>query len=182
MSNSYCAQPHQTLLLNSVGSIPPDSNEAKKAEGDELEKLQEKFYQELRTVKNRAERENIKIRKLLEESNDAPTPDPPDPPYAEEGCKLFVYGIDEGVSNSELQKEFEKFRNVIDTRNTGKGFAFVTLANKDDALKAIEQLDGDTILGQQIKVNVSRPRNNEGGRGGGGESHDGNHEHGGRGH
>ena len=42
-------------------------------------------------------------------------------PYAEEGCKLFVYGINESVSNSELQSEFEKFGTVTDTYNTGKG-------------------------------------------------------------
>ena len=42
-------------------------------------------------------------------------------PYAEEGCKLFVYGVNEGTSNSELQTEFEKFGTVIDTYNTGKG-------------------------------------------------------------
>ena len=54
-------------------------------------------------------------------------------PYAEEGCKLFVYGINESVSNSELQSEFEKFGTVTDTYNTGKGYAFVTFANKEDA-------------------------------------------------
>ena len=42
-------------------------------------------------------------------------------PYAEEGCKLFVYGIDENLSNSEIQSEFEKFGTVTDTYNTGKG-------------------------------------------------------------
>ena len=42
-------------------------------------------------------------------------------PYAEEGCKLFVYGVNESTSNSELQAEFEKFGAVTDTYNTGKG-------------------------------------------------------------
>ena len=42
-------------------------------------------------------------------------------PYAEEGCKLFVYGVNEGTSNSELQEQFEKFGTVTDTYNTGKG-------------------------------------------------------------
>eukprot|EP00092_Neocalanus_flemingeri_P020684 GFUD01022415.1.p1 GENE.GFUD01022415.1~~GFUD01022415.1.p1 ORF type:complete len:144 (+),score=37.42 GFUD01022415.1:100-531(+) len=89
-------------------------------------------------------------------------------PYAEEGCKLFVYGVNEGTSNSELQSEFEKFGTVNDTYNTGKGYAFVTFDNKDDASEATEQLNGATILGQQIKVNVARPKNNGGGGGGGG--------------
>jgi len=87
-------------------------------------------------------------------------------PYAEEGCKLFVYGVNEGTSNSELQTEFEKFGTVTDTYNTGKGYAFVTFDNKDDANEATEQLNGATILGQQVKVNVARPKNNGGGGGG----------------
>ena len=54
-------------------------------------------------------------------------------PYAEEGCKLFVYGVNESTSNHELQEEFEKFGTVTDTYNTGKGYAFVTFDNKEDA-------------------------------------------------
>ena len=73
-------------------------------------------------------------------------------PYAEEGCKvlyvtrgfssfnplslcvqLFVYGVNESTSNSELQEAFSKYGNVVDTYNTGKGFAFVTYDNKQDA-------------------------------------------------
>merc|ERR1719367_2262200 len=88
-------------------------------------------------------------------------------PYAEEGCKLFVYGINESVSNSELQSEFEKFGTVTDTYNTGKGYAFVTYNNKDSASEATEALNGATILGQQIKVNVARPKSYGGGGGGG---------------
>ena len=42
-------------------------------------------------------------------------------PFAPEGCKLFVYGISQHISNSELQSEFEKFGTVNDTYNTGKG-------------------------------------------------------------
>jgi len=87
-------------------------------------------------------------------------------PYAEEGCKLFVYGINESISNSELQSEFEKFGTVTDTYNTGKGYAFVTFENKDSANDATETLNGATILGQQIKVNVARPKNDSGGGGG----------------
>merc|ERR1719264_1285222 len=102
-------------------------------------------------------------------------------PYAEEGCKLFVYGINESVSNSELQSEFEKFGTVTDTYNTGKGYAFVTYDNKDDATEATEQMNGATILGQQIKVNVARPKNNGGGGGGYGGGRGGGGYGGGRG-
>ena len=37
------------------------------------------------------------------------------------------------MSNSELQEAFEKYGQVVDTYNTGKGYAFVTYANKEDA-------------------------------------------------
>merc|ERR1712183_1076231 len=79
-------------------------------------------------------------------------------PYAEEGCKLFVYGVNEGTSNSELQEQFEKFGTVTDTYNTGKGYAFVTFNNKESASEATERLNGQEVLGQVLKVNVARPK------------------------
>merc|ERR1711990_1111076 len=89
-------------------------------------------------------------------------------PYAEEGCKLFVYGVNENTSNSELSDAFSKYGTVVDTYNTGKGYAFVTFDNKDDAQTATDQLNGQEILGQQVKVNVARPKNDGGGGGRGG--------------
>merc|ERR1712183_851555 len=85
---------------------------------------------------------------------------------AEEGCKLFIYGVDQNMANGDLQAEFEKFGMVTDVYNTGKGFAFVTFDRKEDAQTATQEMDGQTVNGQQIKVNEARPR--EGGRGGGG--------------
>lgn len=84
--------------------------------------------------------------------------------------KLFVYGIDESASNGEIQGEFEKFGQVTDVYNTGKGYAFVTFDRKEDADTAQDAMDGQTILGQQIKVNEAKPREGGGGggRGGGG--------------
>ena len=51
--------------------------------------------------------------------------------------QLFVYGVNESTSNSELQEAFSKYGNVVDTYNTGKGFAFVTYENKQDASTVI---------------------------------------------
>merc|ERR1719187_924496 len=84
---------------------------------------------------------------------------------AEQGCKLFIYGVDQNMANGDLQAEFEKFGMVTDVYNTGKGFAFVTFDRKEDAQTATQEMDGQTVNGQQIKVNEARPR--EGGRGGG---------------
>merc|ERR1712203_1128364 len=88
-------------------------------------------------------------------------------PFAEEGCKLFVYGVNENTSNSELSDAFSKYGTVVDTYNTGKGYAFVTFDNKQDAQTATDQLNGQEVNGQQVKVNVARPKNDGGGGRGG---------------
>lgn len=86
----------------------------------------------------------------------------------EEGCKLFVYGIDQNMDNGDLQAEFEKFGSVTDVYNTGKGYAFVTFSRKDEAQAATQEMDGSTINGQQVKVNEAKPRGDGGGGRGGG--------------
>ena len=45
---------------------------------------------------------------------------------------------------------------MTDVYNTGKGYAFVTFDRKEDADTAQDAMDGQTILGQQIKVSVLR--------------------------
>jgi RNA recognition motif-containing protein len=92
---------------------------------------------------------------------------------AEQGCKLFVYGVNENMANGELQAEFEKFGQVTDTYNTGKGFAFVTFDRKEDAQTATREMDGATVNGQQLKVNEARPKGEGGSRGGGGGGYGG---------
>lgn len=82
--------------------------------------------------------------------------------------KLFVYGVDQNLSNSEIQSEFEKYGMVTDVYNTGKGYAFVTFDREEDSKQAIQEMDGQTMLGQQIKVNAAKPKEGGGGGGGGG--------------
>jgi RNA recognition motif-containing protein len=55
---------------------------------------------------------------------------------------------------------------IITDRVTGqpRGFAFVQMANADDAAKAIEQLHGTSYGGRTLTVNEARPK--EGGGGG----------------
>ena len=86
----------------------------------------------------------------------------------EDDCKLFVYGVDQNMENGDLSAEFEKCGQVTDVYNTGKGFAFVTFSSKAEAQSAIQQMDGATVNGQQLKVNEAKPREGGGGRGGGG--------------
>jgi len=64
----------------------------------------------------------------------------------------------------------------VTDRETGRarGFAFVEMANDDEAVKAIADLDGKELGGRNLKVNEARPkgerppRSNSGGRTGGG--------------
>jgi RNA recognition motif-containing protein len=83
--------------------------------------------------------------------------------------KLFVYGVDEYTENHDIQSEFSKYGTVTDVYNTGKGYAFVTFDRDEDAKTAIQEMDGQTVFGKQIKVNAARPKEGGGGgRGGGG--------------
>merc|ERR1712029_335118 len=91
---------------------------------------------------------------------------------APEDCKLFVYGVSIRTAKEELQAEFEKFGEVLDAYNSGKGYAFITFQAKDEADAAKEALNGQTICGQEIKVDVAKPRGSGRPRGpgrGGGE-------------
>ena len=51
------------------------------------------------------------------------------------------------------------------THNLSPSYVFVTYNNKDSASEASEALNGATIFGQQIKVNLARPKNDGGGGG-----------------
>ena len=87
------------------------------------------------------------------------------------GIKLFVDGVRPSCPRDLLEREFSKSGHVIDIFNTGKGYAFVTMADEDGAQAAIKQLNGQMIDGQEVKVDTAHgggeggPR---GGRGGGG--------------
>ena len=48
---------------------------------------------------------------------------------------------------------------------TDKGYAFVTMADKEGANQAIRELNGTVIDGQKIKVEISRPKRRDVGGG-----------------
>ena len=72
-----------------------------------------------------------------------------------DGIKLFVYGVRSSCPRDLLEREFSKSGQVSDIFNTGKGYAFVTMADEDGAQAAIKQLNGQMIDGQKIKVNIA---------------------------
>ena len=72
--------------------------------------------------------------------------------------KLFVYGVNANCPRDKLEKEFAAMGDVTDCFITGKGYAFVTMANHEDAERAIEKLHGAEVDGQEIKVEEARAR------------------------
>jgi RNA recognition motif-containing protein len=88
--------------------------------------------------------------------------------------KLYVGNISFNTTNQDLNELFGavgavQSANVVEDRETGRsrGFAFVEMASKEDAEKAISQLNGKEVDGRELKVNEAKPREDRGGRGGG---------------
>ena len=93
--------------------------------------------------------------------------------------KLFVGNLSYNVTENDLQEMFGQHGTVIEAnlmldRMTGRsrGFAFVTMASKEEAEAAIQALNGAAVEGRNLTVNEARPREDrpprEGGGGGGG--------------
>ena len=84
-------------------------------------------------------------------------------------AKLFVYGVSSHCPRDVLESEFSRCGEVTDVYNTEKGYAFVTMADDNGAEQAIQQLNGYSLDGQEIKVDRAKDRGSGGGgRGGGG--------------
>ena len=86
---------------------------------------------------------------------------------------LFVGNMSFQTTESDLRALFEPFGqitrvHVATDRETGRarGFAFVEMANDEEAAKAIAALDGKEVGGRNLKVNEARPKTE--GRGPGG--------------
>ena len=92
--------------------------------------------------------------------------------------KIYVGNLPYSVTDSSLQSNFAEFggvssAKVMTDRETGrsKGFGFVEMASAEIAQAAITALNGVSVDGRSIVVNLARPR--EEGRGSGGYSSDG---------
>jgi cold-inducible RNA-binding protein len=78
---------------------------------------------------------------------------------------LFVGNMSFQTTESELRSLFEPFGQITRVhiamdRETGRarGFAFVEMANDEEAAKAIAGLDGKEVNGRNLKVNEARPK------------------------
>jgi RNA recognition motif-containing protein len=91
------------------------------------------------------------------------------------GRKLYVGNLPFSATEQSLQAKFAAHGRVescklITDRDTGqsKGFGFVEMASDAEAQAAIQQLNGTSLEGRQIKVNEAKPKTPGGGGGGGG--------------
>ena len=93
----------------------------------------------------------------------------------EEGAKLYVGNLSFKTDTVALKEAFGKFGEVVEAfvandRETGrsKGFGFVTFGNKEDAAKALNELNNNDLDGRNIRVDFATGKpNGGGGRGGG---------------
>jgi cold-inducible RNA-binding protein len=84
---------------------------------------------------------------------------------------IFVGNLSFQNTEQELQREFEAFGEVasvkiITDHNTlkSRGFAFVEMRDRDQALAAIAGINGQELAGQILKVNEAKPREARGGQ------------------
>ncbi|HIV70224.1 MAG TPA: RNA-binding protein [Candidatus Aquabacterium excrementipullorum] len=79
--------------------------------------------------------------------------------------KLYVGNLSYATRDEDLQQEFSQYGQVASAkvmmdRDTGrsKGFGFVEMGSPGDAQSAIEGLNGQTVGGRALVVNLARPR------------------------
>jgi cold-inducible RNA-binding protein len=89
--------------------------------------------------------------------------------------KLFVGNLSFNTTENDLQDTFAAHGTVVEAnlvtdRMTGRarGFGFVTMSTDEEASKAVEALNGASLDGRNLTVNVARPREERSGGGGGG--------------
>ena len=79
--------------------------------------------------------------------------------------KLFIKNIDKDINEMQLEGLFAQFGKVVSTKIVydtitweSKGFAFLEMAKKEEALKAIETLNGKEIRGRALIVQEAEER------------------------
>jgi len=101
-------------------------------------------------------------------------------------CKVYVGELGKSGNREELEKAFGAFgklRNVWVATNP-PGFAFIMFEDARDAKYAVRDLDGRTICGRRVRVEMSSGKTrydgrggDRGGRGGGRDDRDGDRDH-----
>ena len=88
--------------------------------------------------------------------------------------KLFVGNLSFDTTENDLQDAFAAFGTVSEANlmmdrmtNRPRGFAFITMSSGEEAQKAIDGLNGQSLGGRALTVNVAKPREERTGGGGG---------------
>lgn len=91
--------------------------------------------------------------------------------------KLFVGGLSWDTTDQSLQAFFSQVGSVVSASvitdkfsGKSKGFGFVEMATTEEAEKAMQQLNGQSLDGRAINVSEARPKEPRENRGGGGRS------------
>ena len=78
---------------------------------------------------------------------------------------IYVSNLSFNVTDEDLQSYFHDYGTVTSAKvitdkftNRSRGFGFVEMADDAAAQKAIAELDGATVDGRAIKVNIAKPR------------------------
>ena len=86
---------------------------------------------------------------------------------------IYVGNLSYNVKDEDLRTIFGEFGEVSSSRvmtdrfsGQPRGFGFVEMPSKSDAIKAIDGLNGREVDGRALTVNEARPREEGGNRGG----------------
>jgi RNA recognition motif-containing protein len=86
---------------------------------------------------------------------------------------IYVGNLSFDVTEDQLKELFGPFGEIAEVRlimdkftGKSKGFGFIEMPSKEEAEKAIEELNGKDMDGREITVNEARPKVDRGGRGG----------------
>ena len=78
---------------------------------------------------------------------------------------IYVSNLSFNVQDEDLRSYFAEYGEVASAKvitdkitNRSRGFGFVEMSDEAAAQKAIAELDGATVDGRAIKVNVAKPR------------------------
>jgi RNA recognition motif-containing protein len=84
---------------------------------------------------------------------------------------LYVGNLMFDVAENDLKSLFEPFGQVTEVRlimdkytGKSKGFGFIEMPSKDEAQKAITELNGKDMKGRPMTVNEAKPKTDRGGR------------------
>lgn len=79
--------------------------------------------------------------------------------------RIYVGNLSKSTTEAEIKSLFEQAGTVtvvdlVKDRDTGlsKGFAFVTMTDQAEADKAISMYNAYSLAGNELKVNVAKPR------------------------